>query len=148
MLDIDKNQIAQNIMSIVHLLYKATFVVPPRMNCATIPPTQMQALISLKVNQSMNMTELAGTLRISIQQLTKVVHALVEKKLVVRKSALSNRRLVLIELTDEGYDLIDQIIKGKAESVAHFLSGLTTSQTKIVLEALTIINSLLIKKDV
>ena len=71
------------------------------------------------------MTQLASRLAVSKQQLTKIVDCLVKKELVQRMGSSQNRRLVLLELTDQGKQLINQILAKQAEKAMLLFSGVT-----------------------
>ncbi len=71
---------------------------------------QLSALIMLKDMGKINMTTLAKSIDVSNQQLTKVVDNLVQRKLVKRSYDKKNRRVVLIEITKEGREYIDDIL--------------------------------------
>ncbi len=71
---------------------------------------QLSALIMLKSMGKINMTTLAKSIDVSNQQLTKVVDNLVQRKLVKRSYDKKNRRIVLIEITKDGREYIDDIL--------------------------------------
>ncbi len=66
----------------------------------------------------MNMTQVARESCITNQQMTKVVDALAEKGFVNRRMDQSNRRVINIELTDEGQEELKRIYQSLVESAA------------------------------
>ena len=68
--------------------------------------------------QNLTMPELAASLNMSKQQLTKLVGSLEEKKLAVREHDRQNRRLVLIRLSEKGREKLDQALTRMVERTA------------------------------
>jgi len=151
MTDIDNESIARSIMSLVRVVYKDTFGSnhhPHHMhqNPHGLPPSQIHVLVSLTKNPSMNMTELARALNVSVQQISKVVDELVKKGLVRRTLSETNRRMVFVELTEKGEAISQHQIKQRAQMIDDFFSDLTPEQKRTVLEALTIFREYIQKK--
>lgn len=74
-----------------------------------ISMTQLTCLHSVVANGTLSMSELAGELSMSNQQLTKVVDALVEFEMVTRKVDEKNRRKINVEATKKGVDTIEKL---------------------------------------
>ncbi|WP_432929774.1 MarR family winged helix-turn-helix transcriptional regulator [Microbispora sp. CA-135349] len=71
------------------------------------------------------MSELATAAMVSSAALTNRVDRLVAKRLVHREVSPSNRRMVLITLTDEGRAVVDALLEGHVANEERLLSGLT-----------------------
>ena len=125
------------------LMYRHAFLHPDDAGRNPIPINQMLALLFLSSFPDSNMTQLAGSLRISKQQLTKVVDVLVSKGLVQRKGSESNRRLVLLELTEEGNRLVEEIHCRQAEKSAQMFSGATEQERQALMVALRLLKRIL-----
>jgi len=69
---------------------------------ARLSPSQFHSLAVLYRRNSLPMSELAGLLKISKQQLTPLVAKLTKYQLVERKLDDDDRRIVRIEITDQG----------------------------------------------
>lgn len=72
---------------------------------------QLYALTILHEKGQMNMTTLANEIDVSNQQLTKIVDVLVNKGHIERGYDKNNRRVVLVDLTPEGKDYIENMTK-------------------------------------
>ena len=125
------------------LMYRHAFLHPDDAGRNPIPTNQMLALLFLSSFPDSNMTQLAGSLRISKQQLTKVVDVLVSKGLVQRKGSESNRRLVLLELTEEGNRLVEEIHCRQAEKSAQMFSRATEQERQALMVALRLLKRIL-----
>jgi DNA-binding MarR family transcriptional regulator len=67
-----------------------------------LSPSQFHSLAVLYQRNSLPMSELAGLLKMSKQQLTPVVAKLTEYQLVERTFDENDRRIVRIQITDKG----------------------------------------------
>lgn len=70
---------------------------------------QLYALTILHEKGIMNMTMLANEIDVSNQQLTKIVDVLVQKGYIERAYDMNNRRVVLVELTKEGKEYVEDM---------------------------------------
>ncbi|WP_169985224.1 MarR family winged helix-turn-helix transcriptional regulator [Microbispora sp. H10836] len=71
------------------------------------------------------MSDLATAAMVSSAALTNRVDRLVAKELVRREVSPSNRRMVLITLTDEGRAVVDALLAGHVANEERLLAGLT-----------------------
>ena len=72
-----------------------------------------------------------------------MVDVLVSKGLVQRKGSESNRRLVLLELTEEGNRLVEEIHCRQAEKSAQMFSGATEQERQALMVALRLLKRIL-----
>lgn len=93
----------------------------------------------------MTMSELAENLKITKQQLTKLVNDLEEKQLVERLHDKTNRRLVNISITTEGRMLLEQLKNAMLQTTLGALSGLSDGEIQQLKQALTAITPLIVK---
>lgn len=83
----------------------------------TIGRKQLATLTALNDKGELNMTNLAREVGVSNQQLTKIVDVLVRRNLVQRGSNPNNRRVVLVSLTQEGSDYVNEMTDAIIESI-------------------------------
>lgn len=112
-----------------------------------LPPSQIYTLLALQKQGVMNMTQLAAHQLITRQQLTKIIDALVEKKLVKRKDNPANRRHVLIQLTEQGSRFMEHIIFSKPSNISRILGSLVEDDAQRFLKAIVTIKEVLAKLD-
>lgn len=74
-----------------------------------ISVTQLTCMHILYPNNELSMSELAESLCMSNQQLTKVVDALADLQLAERVSDPKNRRKIYAKLTEKGVELLDSL---------------------------------------
>ncbi|OPX88487.1 MAG: HTH-type transcriptional regulator MhqR [Pelotomaculum sp. PtaB.Bin104] len=81
-------------------------------------PLQFYALSVLYREGSLSMSELAGEMQVSKQQLTPLVDRLIENGLLVRKADENDRRKVLLAVTGPGRGLYDALYGEITYSIA------------------------------
>lgn len=110
-----------------------------------VSPIQIHTLIALRKKKTVNMTELADYLVMTRQQLTKLVDMLVEKDLVMRGTDPNNRRHVMIEITENGNRLIDEMIAYQSGFISKLQGKLSHEDAQKMLDALVVIKEVLSK---
>ncbi len=75
----------------------------------SIGTRQMQTLFNLIDEDPMTMSAAAAMIKVSNQQMTKIVNTLVEKGFIKRLYDPKNRRIVLIQITSAGKKNINQL---------------------------------------
>lgn len=83
---------------------------------------QFHAISFLALKGPLSMTELANKMAISKQQLTPLIYKLIEAGWVVRKTDENDRRIVLIDITEEGLKTYNGL---KAEIKQKFIEKLS-----------------------
>ncbi|MEE9466329.1 MAG: MarR family transcriptional regulator [Candidatus Neomarinimicrobiota bacterium] len=71
--------------------------------------SQCHSLECLQTSGSLTMGQLAGKLYLEVSTMTRVVDNLVAKGLVTRISEPQDRRVIRVEITDEGVDRVAQV---------------------------------------
>jgi len=84
---------------------------------------QFYAISVLQRRGSLSMSELAGEMHISKQQLTPLVYKLIDNGLLARKTDQKDRRIVRIEVTETGRHMYEEIL---AETKAALIEKLGT----------------------
>jgi len=116
---------------------------------------QLRVLIFLYRNEGASLSAVSEHIGLGLPSMSKMVDALVERKLVIRKSRSDDRRRVSLRLSAHGIDVLKQT-RSKAEAdLAEALKSLTPSQRDGIVEALTALGAIFVpgkhlktKKDV
>ena len=82
-------------------------------------------------------TRLAASLGISAPAMTQLTNRLVHKRLIERRPVDSDRRAVIIELTEQGKRVVDRFRKRRSEVFAEALSRLEDLDRAEVIDALS-----------
>lgn len=105
--------------------------------------TQFHAMLALCFTDSLNMTQLATQLYVSKQQLTKIIDGLVEKGYVHRFGDENNRRVVLVEITDAGRQMMQSCQSAFIDSLLPVFEQLTDTQRRKLMDAASDIRQVL-----
>lgn len=88
---------------------------------------EFKALRLFGANESLSVGELAGRLELSSSRLTRILDGLVQRGLITRETATSDRRLMELRLTDEGrrvkQRLSEQYVQTHLEIISELPQG-------------------------
>jgi DNA-binding MarR family transcriptional regulator len=94
-----------------------------------------QVLALLEMHGSMPMTRLADELGVALPNATGIVGRLVERGIVARLDDASDRRRVVVTLTDAGHRLIGEMEAGRRERMSRLFSQLNEEQQQRLLQS-------------
>ncbi|MGQ4810044.1 hypothetical protein NKDENANG_03489 [Candidatus Entotheonellaceae bacterium PAL068K] len=92
-----------------HLVKKYQFRDRNDICCHGISVSQCYTLEALGAHNTLTMQALAKQVHLAVSTVTRVVHSLVEKGLVERRTGARDRRVCQVTLTPEGVDLLNTI---------------------------------------
>ncbi len=119
--------ISETIFTIVRLLKRQmTF----KSDFFQLSVLQIQALCFLKQKENAQMSEIAEYFRIELPSATSLLNKLHQMELVERQADPKDRRLVRINLTDQGKSLLKQVMDERSKKVAKMLSYLSGEDKK------------------
>ena len=104
--------------------------------------TQLAALAALDRHGSMTPGELAAHEKVQPPSMTRVISALVEAQLVRREPHLSDRRQVVLTVTDAGRDLVNKARRRRDVWLAKRLNELTPAERATLRAAAPILEKL------
>lgn len=78
--------------------------------------------------KGVNMSSVAEELRVTLPQVTALVNKLLPQKLIKQKSAVSDRRSRLVQLTNKGQLVFDEMNELMEKSQSQIFSGITEQQ--------------------
>lgn len=110
-----------------------------------ITRTQLNILLTLSVDGTMNMSALAGRINTSNEQATRAVGQLAEKGLITKEHSEDNRRIVNISLTDKAHEFLTRMKTDITEAFAASFSELTDEEIEQAYESIGILTRLLKK---
>ena len=94
-----------------------------------------QVLALLEMHDGMPMTRLAEELDVALPNATGIVGRLVDRGIVQRTHDDSDRRLVLVTLTDAGRRLIGEMESGRRDRMSRLLAHLDDDQQRRLLQS-------------
>lgn len=125
-------------INIKHLLFSREF---DRTN--NLGRRQLYTLNVLSQVDMLNMSNLADKIGVSNQQLTKIVDKLVRKGYAKRNYDENNRRIILVSLTDDGKQYLDEMSAKISESINVHTKNMTKERKKEILESIDVLNDFL-----
>ena len=94
-----------------------------------------QVLALLEMHGGMPMTRLADELGVALPNATGIVGRLVERGIVARADDATDRRRVVVTLTDAGHRLIGEMEAGRRERMSRLFSQLNEEQQQRLLQS-------------
>ena len=110
-----------------------------------ITRTQQIIMLSLCIEGTLTMSQLASKINTSNEQATRAVAQLVDKGFVIRMQNPDNRRVINIRLTDEAMRFMEKMKNEILDDILGKFSSVSDSDMKKMKDALVFINSILKK---
>lgn len=98
--------------------------------------TEVHTLAAIGTGRAKTMTQVAASLKISVSTLTTAINKLVDKKYVNRFRVPEDRRIVKIELTEEGREAVLEHEEFHRRMVEDIISELNDEEQKILIQSL------------
>jgi DNA-binding MarR family transcriptional regulator len=135
--------VTDNTFELVEMVFNISRLVKGEMsytnNLTHLSMLQIQTLIFLNYHKKTSMSDIAQKFRIELPSATSLINKLCEQKLVSRHEDEKDRRLVLITITPDGSNLLEQAIAERRKKLAKVLSYLSEAEKT---QLLTILNTL------
>src|ERR1700749_3348900 len=109
---------------------------------AGLSETQLAALSALEVHQAMTRGELAEHEKVQPPSMTRVIAVLEERNLVLRSPHPTDRRQVILTVTEEGRTVVQRVRRRKDAWLARQLTGLTAEERATLRAAVPILEKL------
>ncbi len=109
---------------------------------AVLSETQLAALSALEVHQTMTPGELAEHEKVQPPSMTRVIAVLTERQLVLRSPHPTDRRQVILKVTEEGRAVVQRVRRRKDAWLARRLAELTETERDALRAAVPILEKL------
>ena len=103
---------------------------------AQLTMLQFQALLYISKHENVSMGDIANFFSIMLPTATTLTNKLFKADLVNRKIDQKDRRIVRIELTQKGNDLLKESKKARNKKMSHFLSYMSEFEKNALLDIL------------
>ncbi len=97
--------------------------------------TEIHTIEAIGVNKSRTMSEVALDLNITVGTLTTAINKLIKKGYVDRRRIETDRRVVMIELTEKGYLAYKEHETFHEEMINSTVEGLSFNEEKVVISS-------------
>src|SRR6266567_800597 len=101
---------------------------------------QLHALVFLKEHEHVQMTEIAKNFKIELSSATSLLNKLCTMELAQRELDTNDRRIVRIQLTQKGKQLLSEAMEIRLKKTEKMLSYLSEQDTNELLRILKILN--------
>ncbi|ANX11975.1 hypothetical protein ABE41_008145 [Fictibacillus arsenicus] len=102
-----------------------------------IPSNEFAVLQTLHKNSPLMASEIANELKVSSSHITAVTDRLVGKNYIQRVRSDSDRRIVYLEITEDGKKIADEMDQIKNEYLAKKFTNLSEEEMKLMVAAST-----------
>jgi DNA-binding MarR family transcriptional regulator len=109
---------------------------------AVLSETQLAALSALETHQAMTPGELAEHEKVQPPSMTRVIAVLEERQLVLRSPHPTDRRQVILTVTEEGRAVVQRVRRRKDAWLARRLAELTAEERATLRAAVPILEKL------
>jgi DNA-binding MarR family transcriptional regulator len=113
----------------------------------SVPPLQLSALVTIEQRGPLRLSELARHEAVTAPTMSRVLSALDEQGLVVRAADPQDARGVLITLSQEGAQRLDEVRTQRTALVARRLARLDDAQRAALTNALPALEALLVDDE-
>ena len=123
--NVNINSLDAEIFSILRKIINATDIYSSRLKDLTgLNASQLSCLMVLEKTGPLALSKLSRKVYLSASMMTAIVDQLEKKELVIRNRKSSDRRVILIELTDKGKDVVKKAPPSLQEQLMNGLSYL------------------------
>ena len=102
----------------------------------TVTLTQFRALVVLNSHGVINLNRLADLLGVNSSTAMRMIDRLLAAELVTRQDNPANRREVLLDLTDQGHLLVQQVSDARRAEIARIVKAMQASERSELVNAL------------
>ncbi|WP_141843987.1 MarR family winged helix-turn-helix transcriptional regulator [Humibacillus xanthopallidus] len=99
-------------------------------------PLQMRAMVVLRSRETLSLGQLARSVGIHLTRASRLCDRLVSQGLVDRTDDPANRRQLLLRLTAEGRDVVDEVMRQRAEAIQPVLARMAPASRRALVRAL------------
>ncbi len=101
--------------------------------------SQCYVLIELKKSESLTMNELSEKMNLNTSTMTRIINNLVRDKYIQRAQHEGDRRIVIVELTEKGLDMANQLELSIIDYYKKIVANLPPGQINDVLKAVSLL---------
>ena len=102
----------------------------------TVTLTQFRTLVVLNSHGMINLNRLADLLGVNSSTAMRMIDRLLAAELVTREDNPANRREVLLDLTDQGRELVQQVSDTRRAEIARIVKAMPASERSELVKAL------------
>jgi DNA-binding MarR family transcriptional regulator len=101
-----------------------------------VPLAQLKSLLIITSKKETNSRTLAQDLKVTPGDVTGIIERLVEQGLVARKPSLTDRRVIWLQATDKGHELLANLIENQTRHMIHILEYMSLDDLRCLSQGL------------
>jgi DNA-binding MarR family transcriptional regulator len=101
-----------------------------------VDPLQVRALVVVGSRSALSLGQLARAIGIHLTRASRLCDRLVSQGLVDRTDDPANRRQLLLRLTPRGRDVLDEVMRQRAETIRPLLARMTPASRRALVTSL------------
>ena len=108
-------------------------------SCCGVSLTQCHAIVEIGRNERISLVDLSGLLGLDKSTMSRTINNLVESDFVIRESDMENRRYIIIQLTERGRSVYQNIEESMEEYYKGIFNAIPENKRDQVLESLQLL---------
>jgi DNA-binding MarR family transcriptional regulator len=140
MMSADTHEVAQKTLDIIPLVMTVMASEMRSTGTDMLAPSHMR-LLGMLSERPYRLTELAEMQAVSAPTMSNTITALEERGWVKRVRSESDRRVVMVEISRAGREVMDEMYRHTRSRIAEFLSVLSPHELELLRDGLTILNN-------
>lgn len=110
-------------------------------SCCGVSLTQCHAIVEIGRKEKISLVELSGLLGLDKSTMSRTINNLVESDYVIRESDMENRRYIIIQLTERGRSVFQNIEESMEEYYKGIFNAIPENKRNQVLESLQLLKN-------
>ena len=108
-------------------------------SCCGVSLTQCHAIVEIGRKEKISLVDLSGLLGLDKSTMSRTINNLVESDYVIRESDMENRRYIIIQLTERGRSVFQNIEESMEEYYKGIFNAIPENKRNQVLESLQLL---------
>ena len=118
---------------------------PANLHKIELTSSQIKVLATFSEREYYTMTELSQVLSVTLPTMTAMVDRLIQSGLVTRERDEKDRRVVQVRLTQEGKNIIHNLMKNRKQEIEKILTALDDKEVNLFMDSIEHVSQLLAK---
>ncbi|MDO4799534.1 MAG: MarR family transcriptional regulator [Bacillota bacterium] len=123
-----------------HVCYKVKMKGREMLNEYGITPPQFDALLVLRRNQDMSISDLSQKLFLASSTLTDLLDRMERNELILRKKDVKDRRCIRVNIAPRGLEIIQMVMKTRQEYIQSLLDPMMESEIENLDRSMILLN--------
>ncbi|KKI90751.1 hypothetical protein WQ54_19205 [Bacillus sp. SA1-12] len=121
-------------MTMTSINKKLRLIVEKDLQPFGITGPQFHMLLALKREGGTRVTHLADLMKVKPSAITVIMDRLIERELVQRTHSLEDRRVVMMELSPKGIELLEEVRQSHQKMMSHYFSRFSEEELSTFLQ--------------